>query len=70
MNPFEINLVGEVLTVMPNPNGSFNIIKGDSLLGAITPNMNEDAIVKWTSSDFIAEDYAQQIGELIEEHEM
>lgn len=70
MNPFEINLVGEVLTVMPNPNGTFTIANTRGLLGVIMPNISIDTSIKWTTADLIDEDYAQQIGELIEEHEM
>lgn len=70
MEPFEINLVGEVLTVMPQPDGSFTIFNGDALLGTIAPNYDESDALRWRTLDLMAVDYAQQVGELIDEHEM
>jgi len=70
MEPFEINLVGDVLTVMPQPDGSFTIFNGDDLLGTIAPALQESDALRWRTLDLMAVDYAQQVGELIEEHQM
>ncbi|WP_448104712.1 hypothetical protein [Pedobacter panaciterrae] len=70
MEPFEINLVGEVLTVIPQPDGSFTIFNGDDLLGTIAPNYDESDALRWPTVDLMGVDYAQQVGELIDEHEM
>lgn len=70
MEPFEINLLGERLMVHPQPDGSFQVFRGETKLATLIPNENSYMDNGWTSLDLISSEYVQQIGELIEEHEM
>lgn len=71
METFEINLVGEVLTVQPLDNDTFEIYRDEKLLATLTPTIDDHTGgTIWETADLIAPDYAKQIGELIEEHEM
>ena len=67
---FELELAGDLLTIEPLENGSFDVFLGNNKLGNIEPQIKDDLTTEWQSSDLIAYDYAQQIGELIFEREM
>ncbi|RZJ64177.1 MAG: hypothetical protein EOO47_27190 [Flavobacterium sp.] len=70
MEGYEIELAGDVLTVKPQEDGSFEVFNGNSRLGNLTPKIKDDLTNEWLSSDLIGYDYAQQIGELIFEREL
>lgn len=71
MEPFEINLVGEILRVEPKADGSFDIFRGDSKLATLTPSIDDNTGgTVWETAELISSEYVKQIGELIEEHEM
>ena len=71
METFEINITGDVLTVHPLEDGTFDVYQDGMLLGNLSPSIDEETGgVNWESADLIAPDYVKQIGELIEEHEM
>ncbi|WP_079701209.1 hypothetical protein [Daejeonella lutea] len=67
MEPFEINLVGENLTVTPIENGSYVITKAGREVTVLVPEITDGALTIWKSKD-MSIDQAMQIGELIEEH--
>jgi len=68
MEPFEINLVGQVLTIQPRLDGNYDVFDGSKLLGAIHP-ISSDGQTNWTSEE-LGNDYAKQIGELIDEYKL
>ena len=68
MNAYEINLLGEIYTIQPLANGEYQIKQSKTVLGAISSKLG-DLGVTWSGGG-ISEDLAQQLGELIEEHEM
>lgn len=68
MEPFEINLVGKTYKIQLLDNGSYEVYFTSSLVGIITPTLT-DFGVTWQSLSIDLE-LAQQIGELIEEHDM
>lgn len=70
MNEFEIELAGELLTVKPQSDGSFDVWDGGRILGNLMPKIKDDSSVEWVTNDLIGHDYAQQIGELITEKEI
>lgn len=70
MEPFEIELAGTLYTVQPQENGNFKIFDGANYLGEIEPVIKDDTSVKWVTADLMGADFANQLGELIEEKEM
>lgn len=69
MESYEINLAGETLTVQPTTDGNYNILREYQQIGTLYPNVSSNGIV-WNCGDTLDPDYAKQIGELIEEHEL
>lgn len=69
MEPFEINLAGNILHVIPQEDGSYLIKDAEVIIGTLIPE-NDDLGILWTTFDLIAPDYVKQIGELIEEHDL
>jgi hypothetical protein len=70
MEEYEIELAGDLLTIKPQEDGSFEVFNGNNRLGNLTPKIKDDLTNEWLSSDLIGYDYAQQIGELIFEREL
>ncbi|MEJ5993448.1 hypothetical protein WG904_03380 [Pedobacter sp. Du54] len=69
MESFNVNLGGETYTITTLKDKiDYQVAKGTEVLGSITPISGHSGI-KWTGMA-ITNDLAQQIGELIEEHEM
>jgi len=70
MDPFEINLVGETLTVHPQIDGTYDIFRGDTQLATLS-HAHDEATggIQWETSALISSEYVKQIGELIEEHQ-
>lgn len=68
MEPFEINLVGQVLTIQPRLDNAYDVFEGGEKLGAVLPVIINNE-TKWTSKELNI-DYAQQIGELIDEYKL
>ena len=69
MEPYEINLVGEILTVQPEEDGTYLILRKSNQIARLYPDVTVDG-VQWETGDLLDPDYVKQIGELIEEHEM
>lgn len=70
MEPFDINLAGEILSVLPQPDGSFTVFKGTEHVAVLRPDISKKMGTRWHPCDGLDDQLAQQIGELIEEHEM
>lgn len=69
MEQFDINLIGETLTVYPQADESYQVFRGETLLATLIPNIDEDTGgTTWETYDLISSEYVQQIGELIDEH--
>lgn len=66
---FEINLAGDKLTISAQEDETYIIYRDDHRMGVISPEWQGDELV-WVSTDLISADYARQIGELIQEHDM
>lgn len=69
MEPFEINLDGKILTATLQEDGSYIIHESEKEIGTINPQPT-DLGIQWTSTGQLTPDYAKQIGELIEEHDL
>jgi hypothetical protein len=66
--PFEINLVGEILTVRPQADKSFDIFRGETKLSTLTYSIDKDTgAMVWETTELISSAYVKQMGELIEE---
>lgn len=70
MKTFEINLVGENISIQPNSNGTFTAFKDGKQLAVLCPDITKEIGTRWSPCDGINPELAEQIGELIEEHEM
>jgi hypothetical protein len=70
MEPFEIELIGILYTVQSQENGHFKIFEGTKYLGEIEPITKDDTSTGWVTADLMGLDFANQLGELIEEREM
>lgn len=70
MNSFDINLAGDLLTVVPNTDDSYTILKGDDRVAVIYSIESADEGPKWKSDDQVDEMFVRQVGELIIEHNM
>ena len=68
MEPFEINLVGQTLIIQPRLDDAYDVFEGSEKLGAIFP-VSENGHTSWTSEE-LSTDYAKQIVELIDEHQL
>jgi hypothetical protein len=67
---FEINLVGQILTVQALADETYNIFEGQDLLCNIHPVESVDLGVEWRSNDLVEQEWVKQVGELIEEHNL
>ena len=68
MEPFEINLVGQILTIQPRLDETYDVFDGNEKLGEVHP-IAVNGSSRWTSKT-LNDDYATQIGELIDEHQL
>jgi|GEM_PF-2668035 len=68
MEPFEINLVGQTLTIQPRLNETYDVFDGNEKLGEVHA-ISVNGSKRWTSKE-LNDDYAAQIGELIDEHQL
>lgn len=68
MEPFEVNLVGQVLTIQPRLDSCYDIFDGSEKLGTLCP-IKVSEKTQWTSKE-LDKDYAKQIGELIDEYKL
>jgi len=69
MEPFEIEITGINYELVPLTNESYEVYEAGKLLGSIQPKVTVLGI-HWISDGGITADFAAQIGELIEEHDM
>lgn len=68
MEQFEVNLVGEILTVMLIAEGTYSVYRGNTFVAKLIAELGDVGVI-W-NADGITPEYAKQIGELIEEHDM
>ncbi|WP_199119570.1 hypothetical protein [Pedobacter sp. ASV28] len=66
MEPFEINLAGQSLLIQPRLDSAYEVFEGENRLATLTPILIGE-VTKWTSKE-IPDDYARQIGEIIDEY--
>lgn len=69
MEPFNITVGGEILTIHPLNDETFQVYQGNTFVAELTPHVDENAGTVWTSADLISKEYLVQIGEAIELHE-
>lgn len=67
MEPFEIRIIDEVLTIHPQEDESYQVYRGDTQLVTLTSHFEKSGLT-WETDDFIASEYVQQIGEMIAIH--
>jgi hypothetical protein len=68
MRTFSVNLVGEELEVLQNGNGTYTVSNQGGILGDLWLEDTEHGTI-WMSVD-LSKDFAEQIGELIEERNL
>lgn len=68
MEQFEVNLVGEILTIMLVAEGTYSVYRGNTFVADLTAKFGESGVTWYAEG--ITPEYAKQIGELIEEHDM
>jgi hypothetical protein len=70
MESFEIQLLADRFKIEPLENGLYRIMEGDHKLGVIFLESQGDQSkwVKWATESELDDDFIQQIGELITEH--
>lgn len=68
IDPYAILLHGVKLTIYPQEDGGYKVYKGSNLLADLYPEVTESGTT-WETSDWIDQDYVEQIGELIHDHE-
>lgn len=66
---FEINLVGQMLTIKAFDE-EYEVWEGTDLLCKIHPVPSDAFGTEWKSIDLVSEEWVKQIGELIEEHDL
>lgn len=69
METFEIRLLEDNFKIEPLENGLYRIMDGENKLGVIYAEADGDQVV-WDTQDELDNDFVQQIGELITEHNM
>jgi len=69
MEQFEVQLFGATYTIMPQDNRTFLVMEGQQELGTIYPEAGTLGI-EWKANDGLEEGFAEQLGELITEHEL
>lgn len=69
MEKFNIQLVEQTFLIEPQENGTFRIFDGEEKIGVIYPEVEEDGII-WKTMDNLDNDFVQQLGELVSEHNM
>jgi hypothetical protein len=69
MEKFNIQLVEQTFLIEPQENGTFRIFDGEEKIGVIYPEVEEDGTV-WKTMDNLDNDFVQQLGELVSEHNM
>ena len=69
MDPYDINLAGEALTIHPQEDGTYLVIKGYERVMHLYPDVTNMGVT-WHTADLIPMEYMKQVGELIEEHEL
>ena len=72
MESFEIQLLEDRFIIEPLENGLYRIMEGDHKLGVIFLEAvgDQGKWVKWATESELNDDFIQQIGELITEHNM
>jgi hypothetical protein len=69
LETFQVDVEGEVLTIIPQEGPNYLVQNGDNSLGAIRTEWIDDNLV-WVSDDLIAPDLVEKIGEAIEAQDM
>jgi hypothetical protein len=72
MEAFEIQLLDDRFRIEPLENGLYRIMEGEEKLGVIFSEPDGDQLKwrKWATESELEDDFIQQIGELITEHNM
>lgn len=68
MEQFEVNLAGETLTIIPVEESTYSVYRGNTFVAKIKAELGDSGVI-W-NAEGITPEYAKQIGELIEEHDM
>ncbi len=69
MEPIQIFLDGINYTVLPMPDGSFEIFQTTEHLGGIMPIVENSTYIRWQPTENLDKALAQKIGEAIEAKE-
>jgi len=68
--PFNIELQGKTLLVIPVEDGTFDIYEGEQLLCNVFADIGLDTEPIWATSELVAQDVVDQIGYAIEMKQM
>jgi len=66
---FEVKLAEEHIEILLNEDGSYTIFNSEGEIGNLNPVIDEIGIV-WTTTDVFTPEFAQQIGQAIEMHDL
>ena len=67
MESFDLQLSDKQLKIEPQDNGTFRIMDGIDKIGVIYPESSDDEVV-WSTLDELEDDFVQQLGKMITEH--
>lgn len=68
MESFTIQLTGTDYEIFPQDNGTFRVMEWEEKIGVVYPDPGTLGI-EWKTMDSLEEGFAEQLGELISEHE-
>jgi len=68
--PFNIELQGRTLLVIPKEDGTFDVYEGERLFCNLFADIGIDTEPAWGTSDLVAQDIVDQIGYAIEMKQM
>lgn len=68
--PFDIELQGKTLLVIPHENGTFDVYEGEHLFCNLFADIGIDTEPVWGTSDLVAQVVVDQIGYAIEMKQM
>jgi len=67
MESFDLQLSDKQLKIEPQDNGTFRIMDGIDKIGVIYPEPSDEEVV-WSTQDELEDDFVQQLGKMITEH--
>jgi len=67
MAKFELQLEGKQLIIDPQENGVYRVMENEEKIGVVYATI-DNGKVGWSTQDELPDDFVQQLGELITDH--